>query len=46
MNCRVARFGLFEAKQTNLAFFYWLASKFLRICLVVGSIFKSIEIYI
>ena len=40
---RVARFGLFEAKKTNLAFFFiWLALKFLRIHCVVGLFLKSI----
>ena len=43
---RVDRFGLFGAKKTNLAFFYWLASNFLRIYQVVGFFKKYIEVYI
>ena len=36
---RVARFGLFVAKKTNLAFFKsWLASKFFIIYVLVGLI--------
>ena len=43
---RVARFGLFKAKNNKLSLFSnWLGSKFFRIYKVIGLI-KSLEVYI